>query len=131
MIADSTPTVQTVGLWGVLGTAITAVGFVLKGLYQFVKDLIATRNDTATGKATRNVALIEVSQEAAMTMLGKLNDDNERQRQRAERAELKVEELRGEIDLLKAKNVELTDVVHSQGVKIAELLERIEGLELS
>lgn len=128
MIAETTA-IQTGGLWAVLLTAITAIGLILKGGYQFLRDLIKTRSEIVDGKATRNVALIEVSQEAAMTMLGKLNDDNNTQRERAGRAEAKVEQLEVAIDVLKAKNTELTDLVHSQGLQIAELLERIEGLE--
>lgn len=124
-------TVQTVGLWGVVGTAITAIGLIIKGGYQFLKDLVKTRNETAEGKSARNVALIEVSQEAAMSMLGKLNEDNDRFRVRAEQAEQKVDALQERNETLRSEVEKLTAKVHMQGVQITDLMVRIQGLEHS
>lgn len=129
-MADA-PLVQTGGLWAVIVTALTAIGLIVKGGYQFLKDLLQTRNEMADGKASRNVTLIEVTQEAAKDMLATWAEDNKLQRDRAIRAEQKVDGLQAKVDSLQAKNAELTDTVHRQGVTIAELLERIDRLEHS
>lgn len=124
-------TVQTVGLWGVVGTAFTAIGLIIKGAYQFLKDVVKTRNETADSKSSRNATLVEVSSAAAVTMLGKLNEDNDRFRARAEEAEMKVDALQDRNEALRTEVEKLTAKVHMQGVQITDLLVRIQGLEHS
>lgn len=109
---------QTVGLWSVLATAVTAIGLILKGGYQFVKDLVKTRN----GRSHHDATLVQVSNEVAVSMLGELKTDNLRLRDENARLQAQVEDLR--VRVAKA-----TDTVHEQGLKIAELMDRIEGLE--
>lgn len=124
-------TVQTVGLWGVVGTAFTAIGLIIKGAYQFLKDVVKTRNDTADAKSSRSATLVEVSSAAAVTMLGKLSEDNDRFRLRAEKAEEKVDAVEVENATLRVEVEKLTAKVAMQGVQITDLLVRITGLEHS
>lgn len=122
-------TVQTVGLWGVVGTAFTAIGLIIKGAYQFLKDVVQTRNETAESKSARNATLVEVSSAAAVTMLGKLNEDNDRFRARAEKAEEKLDAVEIENATLRIEVEKLTAKVSLQGVQITDLMVRIKGLE--